>query len=134
MKAPRAVVYRALIDAGAIAHRKVPAGMRARVHNFEGREGGTFRTSLTYDARTGAGKTSALRTPTVAGIVKLVPDEQVVEVDEFETRDPALAGEMTIAITLRHADGGTEVIAWDDGLPRGAAIADNEAGWRMARG
>jgi len=36
--------------------------------------------------------------------VKLVPNEQVVEVDEFETADPSLRGEMTIAITLTEVE------------------------------
>ena len=43
--------------------------------------------------------------------VKLVPNERVVEVVEFETADPALRGEMTITITLADATGGTEVLA-----------------------
>ena len=30
------------------------------------------------------------------------------------------------------ADGGTEVVAVHDGLPRGVPIADNEGGWREA--
>lgn len=132
VNAPRAEVYRALVDAGAIVKWKVPDGMSAHVHGFDGREGGTFRISLTYDAPTGVGKTIA-RTDTYHGrFVKLVPDAQVVEVDEFETDDPALAGEMTITITLRDADGGTEVIGVHEGLPPGVAVADNEAGWRMA--
>jgi len=38
---------------------------------------------------------------------QLVPDERVVEVDELETEDPALRGEMTITITLADANGGT---------------------------
>jgi hypothetical protein len=41
--------------------------------------------------------------------VKLVPNDQVVEVVEFESTDPALRGEMTI--TLANADGGTEIRA-----------------------
>jgi hypothetical protein len=43
--------------------------------------------------------------------VKLVPNEQVVEVDEFEATDPALRGETTITYTLADADGGTDVPA-----------------------
>jgi hypothetical protein len=62
--------------------------------------------------------------------VKLVPDEQVVEVVEFEATDPAMRGEMTITITLADADGGTDVIAVHDDLPPGLSPADNEAGWR----
>ena len=56
----------------------------------------------------------------------------VVEVVEFETTDAALRGEMTITITLADADGGTDVLAVHDGLPRGVPIADNEAAWRDA--
>jgi hypothetical protein len=53
-------------------------------------------------------------------------------VDEFETADPALRGEMTITITLVDADGGTDLHAVHDGLPPGVAPADNELGWRLA--
>ncbi|MGZ5115862.1 MAG: SRPBCC family protein [Burkholderiales bacterium] len=132
VKAPRAKVYNALVDADAIAKWKVPDGMTSHVHAFEGREGGTFRISLTYNAPGGAGKTSG-HTDTYHGrFVKLVPDERVVEVVEFETADPALRGEMTITTTLSDADGGTELLAVHDGLPPGLSPADNETGWRMA--
>jgi uncharacterized protein YndB with AHSA1/START domain len=106
--------------------------MTSHVHVFDGREGGAFRISLTYDAPTGTGKTTA-HTDTYHGrFVKLVPDEQVVEVVEFETADPALRGEMTITIALVDADGGTDVLAVHDGLPPGVPAADNEAGWRSS--
>ena len=96
VNAPRAIVYRALLDAQAVATWMVPAGMTSRVHAFDPREGGWFRISLTYDAPTGTGKTTA-HTDTFHGrFVKLVTNEQVVEVIEFETTDPALRGEMTI--------------------------------------
>jgi len=132
VKAPRAVVYRALLDAQAVATWMVPTGMTSRVHAFDPREGGAFRISLTYDAPTAIGKTSA-HTDTYHGrFVKLVPDEQVVEVVEFETTDPALRGEMTITIALADADGGTEIMAVHDGLPPGVPPADNEAGWRSS--
>jgi uncharacterized protein YndB with AHSA1/START domain len=117
--APRATVYRALLDARAVATWKVPTGMTSHVHAFDAREGGSFRISLTYDEPTGAGKTTA-HTDTYHGrFVKLVPNEQVVEVVEFETTDPALQGEMAITISLADADGGTDVIAVHDGLPLG---------------
>jgi uncharacterized protein YndB with AHSA1/START domain len=132
VNAPRARVYRALIDAAAVAKWKVPTGMTSRVHSFEGRQGGTFRISLTYDAPTGAGKTIA-HTDTYHGrFVELVPNERVVEVVEFETADPALRGEMTITTTLTDADGGTEILGVHDGLPPGLSTADNETGWRQA--
>jgi uncharacterized protein YndB with AHSA1/START domain len=132
IKAPRQNVYRALLDASAIATWKVPDGMSCHVHTFDPSEGGTFRISLTYDERTGTGKTTA-HTDTYRGrFVNLVPNEQVVEVDEFETSDPAMQGEMTITITLTDSHGGTELVAVHDGLPPGISPADNETGWRMA--
>jgi len=132
VKAPRASVYRALIDARAVASWRVPTGMTSRVHEFDAREGGAFRISLTYDAQTGTGKTTA-HTDTYHGrFVKLVPKEQVIEVVEFETTDPALRGEMTITTTLVDADGGTDVLVEFKGLPRGVSTADNEIGTRMA--
>ena len=132
VNAPRARVYDALVDARAVATWMVPTGMTSHVHAFEGREGGTFRISLTYDAPTGVGKTAA-HTDTYHGrFVELVPNERIVEVVEFETADPALRGEMTITITLADADGGTELLAVHEGLPASVSAADNEAGWRMA--
>jgi uncharacterized protein YndB with AHSA1/START domain len=132
VNAPRSRVYSAFLDANAIAAWMVPTGMTSQVHGFEGREGGRFRISLTYDEPTAAGKTTA-HTDTYHGrFVKLVPNERVVEVVEFETEDPALSGEMTITITLAEAEGGTEVLAVHDGLPPGLSTADNEAGWRSS--
>jgi uncharacterized protein YndB with AHSA1/START domain len=132
VRAPRAAVYRALLDARAVATWMVPHGMTSRVHAFEPREGGAFRISLTYDAPIGAGKTTA-ETDTFHGrFVKLVPDEQVVEVVEFETADPAMRGEMTITITLADGNGGTDINAVHDRLPPGLSPTDNEVGWRMS--
>jgi uncharacterized protein YndB with AHSA1/START domain len=132
VSAPRASVYRALLDARAVATWMVPTGMTSHVHSFDAREGGSFRISLTYDAPTGTGKTNA-QTDTFHGrFVKLVPDEQVVEVVEFETADPAMRGEMVVTITLADADGGTDVLAVHDGLPSGVSPADNEIGWGMS--
>jgi uncharacterized protein YndB with AHSA1/START domain len=132
IRAPRSAVYRALLDAVAIAQWRVPAGMSSRVHEFDAREGGSFRVSLTYDAPTEAGK-SASHTDTYHGhFVKLVPDEQVVEVFEFETADPELRGEMTMTTTLTDADGGTDVLVVHEGVPDKVPPADNETGTRMA--
>ena len=131
--APRPAVYRALVDPGAVAAWKVPDGMTSRVHEWDARPGGAIRVSLTYDAPTGTGKTTA-HTDTYRGrFLELVPDERVVEVDEFETVDPAMRGEMTITIALADAGGGgTELTAVHEGLPAAVSAADNETGWRMA--
>jgi uncharacterized protein YndB with AHSA1/START domain len=66
INAPRASVYRALLDARAVAKWKVPDGMTCHVHAFDAREGGSFRISLTYDAPSGTGKTTA-HTDTYSG-------------------------------------------------------------------
>jgi hypothetical protein len=58
------------------------------VHAFDAREGSSFRISLTYDEPTETGKTTA-HTDTFHGrFVKLIPNERVVEVVEFETPIP----------------------------------------------
>lgn len=132
VNAPRARVYRAFIDARAVATWMVPTGMTSHVHAFDAREGGLFRISLTYDAQGGTGKTTA-HTDTYHGrFVKLVPDEHVAQVVEFETADPSLQGQMTITITLADAGDGTDVLAVHDRLPPGLSAADNEAGWRSS--
>ena len=131
IKASRAAVYRALLDPAAVARWRVPEGMSSVVHSFEAREGGTFRVSLTY-AGAGVGK-SAAHTDTYHGhFARLVPDEQVVEVIEFETDDPALQGPMTMTTTLTDAAGGTDVAIAHEGLPAGVSPADNELGTRMS--
>jgi len=106
--------------------------MRAHVHDFDAREGGAIHVSLTYVEPAGMGKTTA-HTDTYRGrFVRLVPNEQTVEVDQFETTNPELRGDMTSTITLADADGGTDLVAVHEGLPPGVSIADNETGWTMA--
>jgi uncharacterized protein YndB with AHSA1/START domain len=132
MKAPRSAVYLALLDAELVARWRVPDGMSSHVHEFDAREGGSFRVSLTYDMPTGTGK-SASQTDTYHGhFTKLVPDEQVIEVLEFETADPGLRGQMTITTTLTERAGGTDVVVGHEGIPDKVPAADNETGTRMA--
>lgn len=130
--APRPLVYRALLDPHAVARWMVPDGMTSHVHAFEAREGGAFRISLTHVSPQAAGKTTA-HTDTYHGrFVKLVPNEQVVEVIEFESDDVRMSGEMTITFTLAEAADGTDVRAVHEGVPAGIAPVDNETGWRMS--
>ena len=133
VSAPRATIYRLLVDPAAIVKWKVPDGMTAQVHAFEAREGGRLRVSLTYESADGKGK-SAMHTDTYHGrFIRLVPDETVVEADEFETDDPALRGEMISTITLADAPGGgTEVVGIHENLPAGLSVSYYETGWRMA--
>ncbi|MDQ1749818.1 MAG: hypothetical protein QOE71_874 [Pseudonocardiales bacterium] len=132
VNAPRSSVYRALLDPDAISKWRVPNGMSSHVHEFDAREGGRFRITLSYDAPGTAGK-SAPHTDTYHGhFVRLVPDEQVVEAIEFETADAALRGTMTMTTTLTDAAAGTDVVVVHDGVPDGVPAADNEMGTLMA--
>jgi uncharacterized protein YndB with AHSA1/START domain len=131
INAPPSSVYRALLDARAIERWRVPDGMSSHVHAFDARQGGVFRISLTHQGPTGAGKTDD-RTDIFHGYFqRLVPNQEVVEVVEFETTNPELFGEMMVTTTLREVDGGTEVLVAYDGLPRGVSPDDNEVGTVM---
>lgn len=131
--APRERVFQALIDPEAVQQWMVPDGMTSRVHSFDAREGGTFRISLTYDEPTGTGKTDA-ETDTFQGrFAKLVPGREVVQIVEFETDAPDIAGEMTISYSLSDAeDGGTDLVGIHENLPAGVKPEDNELGWNMS--
>lgn len=133
IRAPRAKVYQALVQGDAVARWRFPAGMTCKVHEFDGVEGGMLRISLTYESADRVGKTAG-RTDTYRGrFTRLVPDELVVEVDAFESDDPALTGEMTSTISLSDApDGGTNLAATHEGLPPSISPQDNERGWRHA--
>ena len=132
VNAPPSAVYQALLDAEAIAKWRVPDGMTSHVHEFEAREGGSFRISLTYDAPDRTGKSTS-HTDTYHGyFARLVPDEQVVEVFEFETADPALDGTMTMTTTLTDADGGTDVLIVHEGIPDIVPAADRDAYLKLA--
>jgi uncharacterized protein YndB with AHSA1/START domain len=134
IRAPRTVVYRALLDPSDVQGWMVPGEMTSEVHAFDPREGGGFRISLTYAAPTSAGKTSA-HTDTYHGrFVRLVADTEIVQVIEFETDDPRLQGEMTVTYSLADADGGTALTGRHENLPPGVSAADNELGWSMSLG
>src|SRR6266498_1147229 len=119
--APPDQVYEVLIDAESVQRWMVPDGMTSHVHEFDPREGGTFRISLTYDSPTRTGKTED-RTDTFHGrFMRLVPGREVVQSVEFETADPDLQGEMLITYTLSDVDGGTQLDGVHENLPPGVA-------------
>lgn len=132
VKAPRSAVYRALLDPAAVARWRVPTGMSGYVHEFDAREGGSLRVSLTYETPDNTGKSRAHTDSYHGHFVRIVPDLEVVEVVEFETDDPALQGAMTMTTTLADVDGGTEVVVRHDGIPDAIPAEDNETGTRMA--
>jgi uncharacterized protein YndB with AHSA1/START domain len=132
VNAARPAVYQALLNPHAIAQWRVPAGMTSQVHEFDAREGGSFRVSLTYAAPDSTGKSTA-HTDTYHGrFLKLIPYEQVVEEFEFETSNPALQGAMTMTTSLTDAHPGTNVLIVHDGIPDAIPAQDNQTGTRMA--
>lgn len=133
--APRALVYRLLLDADAVVQWKVPDGMTAEVHRFEPKEGGRVHLSLTYMDTSVPGKTVAHTDSYQGYFMQLVPDELVVECDVFESADPAFGGEMISRIILHEtADGGTDIVGVHEGVPVGVRLEDNVRGWEMALG
>ena len=125
-------MYRALVDADSVRQWMVPDGMTSEVHAFEPREGGAFRISLTYDAATSAGKSTAQTDSYHGRFVRLVPDVEVVQTIEFETDDPGMQGEMTVTYTLGDTGDGTDLVAVHANVPPGVAPGDNEVGWNMS--
>jgi uncharacterized protein YndB with AHSA1/START domain len=113
---------------------KAPDGMTCKVHSFDSREGGAFSNFAHLRCIGRHGQESAHTDTYFGRFVEIVPNERVVEVDEFETADPALQGEMRITMTLSDENGGTRVVGVHEGLPAGVPISDNEAGWQMALG
>ena len=132
LAAPAAVVYRALTDAEAVKAWRFPEGMSIQVHEFDGREGGRFRVSLTYHDNTAVGKTEHATDTYHGHFEQLLEGRKVVEVLEFETSDPASAGEMRITYELSERDGVTTLVATHENVPPGVRLEDNELGWSMA--
>ncbi len=126
--------FRACTDPVALATWRVPDAMTAEVHEFDARVGGHYRMSLHYataDHRV-PGKTDR-HTDTFRGtFVELVPAERIVEVIEFETDDPTLAGPMTVTTNFTGSDAGTEVVVRHEHLPVGIREADNQLGTRQS--
>jgi uncharacterized protein YndB with AHSA1/START domain len=134
IRAPRKAVYKACLDADALARWRVPDNMTARMHVFEAREGGRYRMSLTYrdPTQSPAGKTSADTDAFQGRFVELVADEKIVEAIAFESRDSEFAGEMKMTTRLTDAADGTDVTILCEGLPPGIRPEDNETGTRQS--
>ena len=132
IKAPRWTIYQAFLDPASLVAWLPPEGMKGRLYEFDAREGGAYRMSLTYvkSDHLPRGKTSD-RTDMVRGqFLELIPDERIVQLIEFESKDPAFAGPMTIKWTLADVPGGTEVTILCENAPEGIRPNDHEAGFR----
>ena len=108
LKAPPERVYRAFLDAGALAKWLPPNGFTGTVHHLDARVGGTFRMSFT-NLTTGHGHSFGGR------YVELVPHERIRHTDTFD--DPNLPGEMHVTITLTKVFVGTDLSIVQEGIP-----------------
>ncbi len=134
IKAPRKTIYRAFVDPGALVSWLPPKGMKGHVYAFDAREGGDYRLSLTYGGpdHSAPGKTSEHADIVRGQFVKLIPDERIVQLVEFESEDPAFAGAMTIDWSLADVPGGTEVTVRCENAPEGIRPGDHETGMRSS--
>lgn len=132
INAPSEAVYQAFLDQDAVATWLPPGSMRGVVHAFDAREVGAFSMSLVYpaDDRSARGKTSESTDTFRDRFVKLISNKQIVWATEFESPDPAFAGEMTVNTTLAPEGGSTKVTILCENIPRGIRPEDNEAGSR----
>ena len=101
-------VYRAFIDADAMAKWLPPNGFTGKVHHLEAKVGGTYRMSFTNFS---TGKSHAFG----GNYVELVPNERIRYTDKFD--DPNLPGEMQTTVSLKKVSCGTELNIVQEGLP-----------------
>jgi uncharacterized protein YndB with AHSA1/START domain len=101
-------VYRAFLDADAMAKWLPPNGFTGKVHQLDARVGGTHRMSFT-NFTTG-------RSHSFGGkFLELVPHERIRYTDEFD--DPNLPGELEVTVSLRKVPVGTELDIVQEGVP-----------------
>lgn len=101
-------VYRAFLDADAMAKWLPPNGFTGKVHHLDARVGGTYRMSFT--------NFTSGRSHSFGGkYLELVPQERIRHTDVFD--DPNLPGEMLVTVTLKSVSVGTELHILQEGVP-----------------
>ena len=113
-------VYRAFIDADAMAKWLPPDGFTGKVHQLDPRKGGTYRMSFTNFT---TGKSHSFH----GEFIELVPNERLVYTDKFD--DPGLAGEMRTTVQLRKVPVGTELDIVQEGIPAVIPVDACYLGW-----
>jgi uncharacterized protein YndB with AHSA1/START domain len=114
-------IYRAFLDADALAKWLPPNGFTAKVHHLDAKVGGTYKMSFT-NFTTGHSHSFGGK------YLELVPNERVRHTDKFD--DPNLPGEMQTTVSLKKVSCGTEVSIVQEGIP---AVIPTEAcylGWQ----
>lgn len=114
-------VYRAFLDADAMAKWLPPYGFTCHVDHLEPRVGGTFRMSF-RNFTTGNGHSFG------GEYVELVPNERIRYTDRFD--DPNLPGTMQVTVTLRALPFGTELNIVQEGIPEMIPVEMCYMGWQ----
>jgi uncharacterized protein YndB with AHSA1/START domain len=114
-------VYRAFLDAEAMAKWLPPNGFTSKVHHMDARVGGSFRMSFTNFA-TGQGHSFG------GEYLELTPHERIRYTDKFD--DPNLPGEIQVTVTLKKVSVGTELTVVQDGLPDVIPVEACYLGWQ----
>ncbi|WP_150267480.1 SRPBCC family protein [Paenibacillus tepidiphilus] len=127
-------IYKALVDPAALAVWLPPKGMKGEMLEFDARVGGFYRMALTYlemDAST-QGKTTEDTDVVEGKFLEFSPDQRVVQLIEFESDDPAYAGEMTMTWSLAAVAEGTAVTILCENVPEGIRKEDHDEGLRSS--
>lgn len=101
-------VYRAFVEADAMAKWLPPNGFTCTVHAMDAKVGGTFRMSF-RNFTTGNGHSFG------GTYLELKPGERLRYTDKFD--DPNLPGEMTVTVNLKAVICGTEIDIVQEGIP-----------------
>jgi uncharacterized protein YndB with AHSA1/START domain len=121
LRAPPERVYRALLDADAMAKWISPYGFTCRVHHMDARVGGRFKMTFTNFA-TAQGNSFG------GEYLELVPFEKIRYSDVFD--DPNLPGEMQTSVTLTPVSCGTDINVVQEGIPEAIPLEMCYLGWQ----
>ncbi len=116
-------IYRAFLEADAMAKWLPPNGFTAVVHHMEAKVGGGFRMSF-RNFTTGAAHSFG------GEYLELVPHERLRYTDQFE--DPNLPGRILVTVTLKAAAVGTEMTIVQEGLPDVIPVEACHLGWQQS--
>jgi len=114
-------VYKAFLDAEAMAKWLPPYGFTCKVHELNAKVGGKYRMSFT---NFGSGKGHSFG----GEYLELVPNERLRYSDRFD--DPNLPGEMITTISLKAVSCGTELNITQEGLPAVIPVEMCYLGWQ----
>ncbi|MRR58860.1 MAG: polyketide cyclase [Deltaproteobacteria bacterium] len=114
-------IYRAFLDADAMAKWLPPNGFTGKVHHMDVRVGGTYKMSFTNFA-TGHSHSFG------GEFLELVPYERIRYTDRFD--DPNLPGEMQTTVSLKQVSCGTELIIVQEELPDAIPTEACYLGWQ----